>query len=233
MTSIIIYSSLNEYGYGILRGMMMNKKIIAATFVSSVFSLQVSASIPDASPKELQLTVPVPAQVCVSCHGAQGQGLEVAGPKLAGLSASYMVKQIKLFQIGQRQSPLMQPMAMTVQGDNIQVAADYFASQVADDVTLRYRGDKVVIEDPAEKLAYQGDWARDIPACFTCHGPSGAGAELFPRLAGQQASYIKSQLEAWQKGTRKGDADNMMGNVASKLTATEINALAHYFASLK
>jgi cytochrome c553 len=212
---------------------MMNKIIIAATFVSSMVSLHVSASIPESSPKELLQTVPVPAQACVSCHGVQGQGLDVAGPKLAGLSASYMVKQIKLFQVGQRQNALMQPMAMTVQGDNIQVAADYFASQAVDDVTLRYRGDKVVIADPAEKLAYQGDWARDIPACFTCHGPSAIGAEQFPRLAGQQASYIKSQLEAWQKGTRKGDADNMMANVASKLTATEINALAHYFASLK
>lgn len=211
----------------------MNKAIIAAIFLGSVISLHVSASIPDSSPKELQQTVPAPAQVCVSCHGTQGQGMDVAGPKLAGLSAAYMVKQIKLFQSGSRQSPLMQPMAMMVQGDNMQVAANYFASQAVDEVTLRYRGDKVVIEDPAEKLAYQGDWSRDIPACFSCHGPSAVGIELFPRLSGQQASYIKSQLEAWQKGTRKGDADNMMANVASKLSATEIDSLAHYFASLK
>lgn len=211
----------------------MNKAIIAATLFSGAISLHVSASIPDSSPKELQQIVPVAAQVCLSCHGAQGQGIDVAGPKLAGLSAAYMVKQIKLFQSGSRQSPMMQPMAMMVQGDNIQLAADYFASQAVDEVTLRYRGDKVVIADSSEKLAYQGDWSRDIPACFSCHGPSAVGAELFPRLAGQQASYIKSQLEAWQKGTRKGDADNMMANVANKLTATEIDAVAHYFASLK
>ena len=41
----------------------MNKTIIAATFVSSVLSIQVSASVPDASPKELQQTVPAAAQV--------------------------------------------------------------------------------------------------------------------------------------------------------------------------
>ena len=104
---------------------------------------------------------------------------------------------------------------------------------VYDKIDLHYRGDKVVIADPAEKIAYQGDWSRDLPACFSCHGPSGVGAEQFPRLAGQQASYLKTQLEAWQSGTRKGDADNMMGNVASKLTAAEIDQLAQYFASLK
>ncbi|WP_443019938.1 c-type cytochrome [Shewanella sp. OMA3-2] len=211
----------------------MNKTIITAIFFSCVISLPASASTPDSSTKEAPQTVPVAAQMCVSCHGAQGQGMDVAGPKLAGLSAAYMVKQIKLFQSGSRQSPLMQPMAMMVQGDAIQVVADYFASQPVDHVTLRYRGDKLVMTEPAEKLAYQGDWSRDIPACFSCHGPSAVGAELFPRLAGQQASYIKSQLEAWQKGTRKGDTDNVMGKVASKLTATEIDALAHYFTSLK
>jgi len=211
----------------------MNKTIVAATFVSSVLSIQVSASVPDASPKELQQTVPAAAQICVSCHGAQGQGLEGAGPKLAGLSSAYMAAQVKLFQSGNRQNPLMQPMAMMLQGDNIKIAADYFASQPVVEVGLHYRGDKVVIENPAEKLAYQGDWSRDLPACFSCHGPSAVGAELFPRLAGQQASYLKIQLEAWQKGTRKGDADNMMANVANKLTAVEIDQLAQYFASLK
>jgi len=212
---------------------MMNKMITAAIFVSSALSIQVSASVPDASPKELQQTVPAAAQVCLSCHGAQGQGIDLAGPKLAGLSSAYMMQQIKLFQSGSRQNPLMQPMSMTVQGDNIKVVADYFASQSVDKIDLHYRGDKVVIADPAEKIAYQGDWSRDLPACFSCHGPSGVGAEQFPRLAGQQASYLKTQLEAWQSGTRKGDADNMMGNVASKLTAAEIDQLAQYFASLK
>lgn len=199
----------------------MNKSLIAATFVCSVVSLPVNAS------------VPATVQVCVSCHGAQGQGLEGVGPKLAGLSSAYMAAQIKLFQSGSRQNPLMQPMAMMLQGENIQVAADYFASQPVGDISLLYRGDKVAITDPAEKLAYQGDWSRDLPACFSCHGPSAIGAEQFPRLAGQQASYIKSQLEAWQKGTRKGDADNMMANVAGKLTAAEIDQLAQYLASLK
>lgn len=95
------------------------------------------------------------------------------------------------------------------------------------------RGTHVTFSDDTARLAYQGDWSRGLPACVTCHGPSGLGGDLFPRLAGQQASYIKTQLLAWQAGTRKGDVDGMMANVANKLTAAEVDALANYFANIK
>nr|WP_144214511.1 c-type cytochrome [Shewanella donghaensis] len=189
------------------------------------------ASIPAQSPKELLQSIPAQAQVCVSCHGVNGEGLGVAGPKLAGLSSEYIANQLTLFQIGSRQNPTMMAMAATVQGDAIKLVSDYFAAKPVKEITLQYRGDKVVITDVAEKLAYQGDWSRDIPACTSCHGPSGIGAENFPRLAGQEPTYLKNQLLAWQNGTRKGDVDNMMGNIANKLTAEEINALSQYFSA--
>lgn len=199
----------------------------------TLFSGYAAASVTP-SGKELLATIPPAVQVCVSCHGVSGEGMEGVGPKLAGLSNNYITAQIHLFQAGARQSPTMSPMAMLLQGDNIQVAADYFASKpVAPEVKPVLRGHKVSFTDETERLAYQGDWSRDLPACVTCHGPSALGGGLFPRLAGQQASYIKTQLQAWQAGTRKGDADGMMANVANKLTAAEIDALANYFANLK
>jgi cytochrome c553 len=67
----------------------------------------------------------------------------------------------------------------------------------------------------------------------SCHGPSAVGGGQFPRLAGQQASYLKTQLLAWQEGSRTGDADNMMGNIALKLTAAEIDGLSQFFANIK
>ena len=177
--------------------------------------------------------MPPSAALCGSCHGPQGQGVEPLGPRLAGLSADYIVNQIVLFQSGKRQNTTMAPMAMTVQGPAIKEVADYFAAQDAPVVTPHIRGEIVSYTDTTERLVYQGDWSRTIPACVTCHGPSGLGIAEFPRLAGQQASYLKSQLLAWQNGTRSGDQDNVMGTVADKLTAAEIDALAQYFATLK
>ncbi len=178
--------------------------------------------------------LPQAAQLCVTCHGTQGEGIEPLGPRLAGLSKDYISSQLQHFQTGIRQNATMMPMAMTLQGDAIETVASYFSSQsLKNDVKPVIRGEQVSFDDETARLAYQGDWSRDIPACVTCHGPSGSGGGQFPRLAGQQASYLKTQLLAWQAGTRKGDVDGMMANVANKLTAAEIDALAHYFANLK
>lgn len=179
------------------------------------------------------MAMPPSAQLCGSCHGPTGQGVEPLGPRLAGLSTEYITQQIKLFQTGQRQNVSMTPMSMVLQGDAIKPVADYFASQEVPEVTVHLRGEAAVYSDPTQELVYQGDWDRMIPACVTCHGPSGIGGGQFPRLAGQQASYIKTQLLAWQAGTRKGDVDAMMGSIANKLTAEEIDALAKYFAEIK
>lgn len=185
------------------------------------------------SGKQLMEIIPQPAQLCVSCHGIEGEGVEPIGPRLAGLSKEYISTQLQHFQAGVRQNATMMPMAMTLQGDGIEQVSSYFSAKPANDVKPVIRGEQVVFDDDTARLAYQGDWSRGLPACVTCHGPSALGGGLFPRLAGQQASYIKTQLLAWQSGTRKGDVDGMMGSVANKLTVAEIDALANYFANLK
>lgn len=185
------------------------------------------------SGKQLMEIIPQPAQVCVSCHGIEGEGVEPLGPRLAGLSKDYITVQLQHFQAGTRQNAIMLPMAMTLQGDGIEQVASYFSAKPVNDVKPVIRGEQVVFSDDTARLAYQGDWSRGLPACVTCHGPSALGDGLFPRLAGQQASYIKTQLLAWQAGTRKGDVDGMMASVANKLTAAEVDALANYFANLK
>ncbi|WP_373292801.1 c-type cytochrome [Shewanella algicola] len=187
----------------------------------------------NASETSSQQVIPAAAQLCTSCHGAQGQGMGVVGPRLAGLSAEYINNQLTLFQTGKRQNPTMLAMAATVQGDNIALVSEYFSQQAVADIPLQFRGDKVAISDPFEALAFQGDWSRVIPACTSCHGPSGVGGGQFPRLAGQEVSYLKTQLLSWQNGTRKGDVDNMMGNIAVKLTAAEIDGLSEFFANIK
>lgn len=185
------------------------------------------------SGKQSMNIIPPAAQLCVSCHGAEGEGIEPLGPRLAGLSKEYISIQLQHFQAGVRQNATMMPMAMTLQGDGIEQVARYFSAKPANDVKPVIRGEQVVFNDDSARLAYQGDWSRGLPACVTCHGPSALGGGLFPRLAGQQASYIKTQLLAWQSGTRKGDVDGMMASVANKLTVAEVDALANYFANLK
>lgn len=64
--------------------------------------------------------------------------------------------------------------------------------------------------------------------CYLCHGKEGdASSAIYPRLAGQNPSYIAKQLDDFKSGRRKGT----MNEMAADLTAEEIVALGEYFAA--
>lgn len=180
--------------------------------------------------------MPSQAAICVTCHQANGLGMPNLGPSIAGMPASYLATQIEHFKKNERQSATMKPMADMLDEAGVKATTEWFASlplPLPEDPA--WRGDK----DPAsltggEKLAYLGDWRRDLPSCVTCHGPEGVGVgEHIPHLAGQHADYIEDQLKAWQAGTRVNDINGIMGVMAKKLTAEEITAVAQYFANVE
>ena len=168
----------------------------------------------------------------MSCHGADGSGNAAGGfPVIAGQDAGYMARQLTLIREGKRTSPVMAPIVGSLTDDEIQAVSAYYGAmpKVASSA-----------EPPAEDaaavalaLVQDGDWpGRDLPACNRCHGPGARGVDAsFPGLAGQHASYLKSQLEAFRDGTRKTDPGDLMGTVARKLTDDEIAALSGWLAA--
>lgn len=67
--------------------------------------------------------------------------------------------------------------------------------------------------------------------CAACHGADGNSTSAkFPKLAGQNATYIFKQLKLYKSGKRKGTI--MQGQVAS-LSKQDMKDLAVYFASQK
>jgi cytochrome c553 len=144
----------------------------------------------------------------------------------------YIYTQIGHFISGRRSNIQMTPMAQGYTDPQLrEPVAAYFAAQ-GTQPQLQLRGQRQA-KSFAEQLFYQGDPARDIPACYSCHGPSAVGGGPFPRLAGQQADYLAAQLLAWQKGERSGDPDNMMGTIANRLNGKDIQALASYLSSIR
>ena len=71
--------------------------------------------------------------------------------------------------------------------------------------------------------------------CGSCHGPELRGTAIAPLIAGQHANYLMSQLHAFKKGTRRGDADpgQSMANNMKYFTDSEILAIAAYVGSLE
>ncbi|MBS0366536.1 MAG: cytochrome c4 [Proteobacteria bacterium] len=71
-----------------------------------------------------------------------------------------------------------------------------------------------------------------ITVCGTCHGPDGNSTNpKFPRLAGQDPTYLAAQLKAFRSQVR-GDPDaiSYMWGMAAELSDETIDALAAYYA---
>jgi cytochrome c553 len=173
------------------------------------------------------------AMPCVACHGADGLGMAAAGfPRLAGLPAAYLQKQLADFKSDSRANPVMQPIAKALTEDEAQAVSETLAGLPAPVPVPQYRSE--MPGNPIQKLVMQGAWERNIPACVSCHGPAGAGVgEVFAPLAGQPATYLSAQLLAWQNGTRRNDPNDLMGHIAKSLTQEEVLGVAQYFAALK
>ncbi len=172
------------------------------------------------------------AMACVTCHGTDAEGLPAAGfPRLGGLPAEYMKKQLGDYRSGARANPVMQPIAAALSAEEVDAVTRMLASKPwpkAESV-----GRDAAAQGIGETLALRGAWERNIPECVACHGPGGAGVgNAFPPLVGQSAQYLSSQLNAWRQGTRKNDPQDLMGHIARSMTEAEVQAVSVYFAGL-
>ena len=194
--------------------------LITLAFLASVFvSFAVQAEDAPNAPNAL----------CTGCHTEDGNSTTPEFPKLAGLDAAYIAKQIKDFKKDKRVSEIMGPMANQIPDKDIGFLADYFSKQ------KRTTG---VVTDA--KLAAQGQQIFDdgivnsaVPACSGCHGEKGEGTDKFPRLAGQHTVYLITQMNNFKNSTRNNDARKVMRAITLRMTEQDMKAAAEYITSLK
>lgn len=177
------------------------------------------------------------AGVCTACHQADGSGKNVPGgeswPRLAGLDAAYIAKQLHDYQSGERSNASMMPFANMLDEQQIADVAAYYASLPATQGAGGEDADEAMLKR-GKQLAERGDWSEYIVSCKSCHGPGNRGAgEVFPGIAGQHAGYIKAQLQAWKAGTRNNDTQDLMGSIARRMSDDDIQAVAAWLAGQK
>lgn len=179
------------------------------------------------------------APACQTCHGSAGEGVAQAGfPRLAGLGARYLSRQLDAFAVGTRVNAVMIPIAKALSpADRAAVSAHYAGLPVSAAVLPTAPASAPPsAPDPASvgaTLATRGRWADNLPACDQCHGPGGRGVGPdFPALAGQGATYLTNQLAAWNTGARPPGPLGLMAVVAKKLSEAERRAVADHYASL-
>lgn len=171
---------------------------------------------------------------CAACHGGDGNSINPIWPSLAGQHEAFLVRQIQMFKSGQRENAMMAPMVSGLSDQDIADLAAYYAGQ---ELSLKAANPDLV--ELGKKIYQAGDADRNIPACMSCHGPTGQGNPLsgYPVLANQHAAYTVLQLKAYKAGRKSPDQDDLngqvMAGVAQYMTDEEIEAVSSYLQGLK
>ena len=176
----------------------------------TLLALVLAAGAVSAAPKaDAEKGKQVATTICAACHAADGNSGIATYPKLAGQFAAYTYGQTMAIKDGTRThgaAGVMKPMVMNLSEQDIRDAAAYYAKQQGKP------GEANPKENPelGAKIYRGGLSAKKLPACMSCHGPSGAGIpgggteiQAYPRLGGQHKAYVVEQMKAYQSGQRK------------------------------
>lgn len=192
---------------------------------SAVYASDNNAVLPD--------TIAQRVMACATCHGKDGRASNDGFyPRIAGKPAHYLYNQLVNFRDGRRQYPSMTYLLDYLSDDYLMQMAEFYASQ-----NPPYPSPQPVTAEPAamargKQLVYEGDKAKNIPACVTCHGQKLTGiAPSIPGLVGLPRDYLNAQFGAWKSGSRKAHAPDCMADITANMSIEDINAASSWLAA--
>jgi nitrite reductase (NO-forming)/hydroxylamine reductase len=158
---LAIFSSVEAFNARLERN--MSKLVIAVLSIGTILFA------PAAWPTDLAAGQQR-ATACFGCHGPDGISLNPNYPSLAGQSVDYLSKQLNAFRSGNRKDPIMSPMAQSLNDQDVENVAAYFASLGKDpQAPITSGGEREEITAVAQKIVaaveamYQGA-ASGVPA---------------------------------------------------------------------
>lgn len=160
-----------------------------------------------------------PANACFTCHGLDGAGDGVSVPRLAGLDAGYLQKQMEDYAKDVRRDAVMHEVARWLDDGDRRAVARFYADMPAPPAGKT--------AGPAPVIYLKGDPARGVPSCASCHGAEGLGVGPGnPAIAGQPAAYTLDQLKRWKRAERRNDPRGVMIDAVKGLTDAETVQIA-------
>ncbi len=176
----------------------------------------------------------IASEVCVACHAIDGNATAPVNPKLAGQHPAYLAKQLANFKPqpgkdkAERVNAVMAAFAAQLSDADMKSVAAYYAAQSLKPAAAS----KADLVQLGQSIYRSGIADKGVPACASCHGPSGKGIPAqYPLLGGQWAEYTASQLKAFQAGTRANYVP--MSVIALRLNDREVEAVSDYIAGLR
>jgi cytochrome c553 len=205
----------------------MGVKMMRFVVMSGLLAAAVGVQAQALSAPELARAEEIVQGKCFLCHGVDGESSSPVFPRLAGQHAVYVARQLGDYQSGRRKSTTMQPMVEGLTPADMQVLGRYFAARPAH----AHEVDDAELAQVGRFIFQRGNPFSGVAACASCHGAKGLGNEQLPRLAGQHAQYIETQLRQFNKRERNND-NAVMHTIASKLSELEIKAVSAYASGL-
>lgn len=172
-------------------------------------------------------------KACVACHGEEGRATNQGFfPRIAGKPAGYLFNQLVNFRDGKRQNATMAYLVDRMSDAYLREIAEYFAALDLPSPPPQTTQAPAATLARGEQLVRQGDAGRGIPACASCHGAAMTGvAPAMPGLLGLPRDYILAQFGAWRTGVRRAAAPDCMGEIARRLSAQDVSAMAVWLSS--
>ena len=161
------------------------------------------------------------AQLCAGCHGADGKPADKTIPVIWGQQAGYIYVELRDFKRGDRKSDIMQPIASSMQRDEMQAFAEYFSKKPWPDLGQP--------RAPKEVVAKASSANRSV-GCTACHLEHFQGDGTVPRLAGLSREYLTKTMTDFRSRTRGNNPG--MSDLMLAITPDDIAALGEYLSGL-
>jgi cytochrome c553 len=195
----------------------MGRKLVWLIPCGVIFGALLSASARPA----LAQSIAEKVEVCGRCHGQDGKPIDKTLPVIWGQQFGYIYIQLRDFKRGDRKNKIMQPIASSLEKDDMLAIAEYFSKKPWPDL-----GQPRSTKDVAERALS----AEHSVGCTGCHLDRFQGDSTVPRLAGQSREYLTKTIADFRtraRGNNPGMSDLMLATPPDDLAA-----LAEYLAGL-
>jgi cytochrome c553 len=154
-------------------------------------------------------------QICAGCHGAEGKPVDKSFPVIWGQQQGYLYIQLRDFKRGDRKNEIMQPIAASMERDDMLAIAAYFSQKPWPDLGQ---------PSAPKPVADRAIRANGSVGCTGCHLDHFQGDGTVPRLAGMSREYMTKTIDDFRsraRGNNPGMSDLMLATSPDDLAALE------------
>ena len=154
---------------------------------------------------------------CTGCHGKDGRAASDGyHPRIAGKPAGYLLRQLRAFRDGQRRYGLMGQLLAPLDDRYLrEIAAHFAALDLPYAAPAPSRADAATLAEARDLLGEEHVWVL---------------GEHEVDLAAMKARLV-AEGWTWRTGARHADAPDCMAQIAQRLAANDVAALAHWLAA--